>query len=359
MRFPAFAPLSTADACRYDGAPPDGDRKTVHLRCGDDIRDGLAQAGFTGDFVRFAYPFVHGPAFPAEDRDVAIDISARFLASVGFEASEASAREEAAAAFDALDRARGYARICLWFEHDAYDILCLAFLLARFSNAPPAGEVRLICCDGHPSVERFIGVGQLAPDALRGLWADSRPVGEAEFAFGARLWRAFQDADPVPLWRMVSNGTPEIPAVAGAVLRQLRELPDAGSGLSLTEALTLRILRDRGDMPAGRLFRDYTFDYEPLPFMGDLGFRNCVLLPLSGGTVPAIGLSSAGDGNDDDWWRTTTVSLTPTGAALLDGEADWLSLAQVDRWIGGVHVVSGAPGWRWNPDAETPVRARA
>ena len=65
--------------------------------------------------------------------------------------------------------------ICLWFEHDLYDQSALVELLARLdaSGAAPSllPRMRLVTLDGHPSVERFVGLGQLRPDALPDLYA--------------------------------------------------------------------------------------------------------------------------------------------------------------------------------------------
>ncbi|MDH5446578.1 MAG: hypothetical protein OEY52_13580, partial [Gammaproteobacteria bacterium] len=39
----------------------DADKRTLHIRCGNDIEHALAVAGFTGDFLNVPDPYVHGP----------------------------------------------------------------------------------------------------------------------------------------------------------------------------------------------------------------------------------------------------------------------------------------------------------
>ena len=39
----------------------DGDKKTLHIRCGSDIKQKLSHAGFQGDFLHFLDVYVHGP----------------------------------------------------------------------------------------------------------------------------------------------------------------------------------------------------------------------------------------------------------------------------------------------------------
>lgn len=336
-----------------DGLPavPDTGKKTLHLRCGDDIRGGLAEAGFEGEFGTFAYPFVHGPAPAGDDRAAFIGTGTAFLVDTGFAASEVETQRRLIEEFLLLDASLGMDRVCLWFEHDAYDVLCLLFLLDWYAKNGVPKELTFVCCDGHPSVEGFHGLGQLSPPALRDVWRRFAPVTPDILALGRECWSAYTASDPTRLWNIIERGTPQIPQIAPALRRQVRELPDRVTGLSLTEDLTLRVLQEHGDLPAGHLFRHYMLDYEPLVFMGDLGFRQCVLLPLARGPAAAINLQTS-DG--ENWWRTTNVSLTGTGRALLQGDADWLDLAAVDRWVGGVHVASGNRGWRYCRDREQP-----
>lgn len=335
------------------GSAPDGDSHTLHLRCGDDIKFGLAEAGFVGDFGTFAYPFVHGPAVSADDAATFVETGSGFLVTSGFETDLAATRERLSQEIDLLRAAAGYERVCLWFEHDAYDVLCLVFLLDWFARHPAPPELVFLCCDDHPSVEDFRGIGQLSPAALRDVWQKFSPVSPKVSSFGTRCWNAFRATDPATLAAIAAARTEEIPPAAAALDRQLRELPDMACGLSLAEQLALGILRDEGVITAGALFRTYTLEREPLVFMGDLGFRKCVIEQMASGDAPAIGLITGDDG--ENWWRSTRVELAPVGEALLAGEANWLELGSVDRWVGGVRIKSGAPGWRWSAEAGTPV----
>lgn len=327
---------------------PDAGKKTLHLRCGDDIRAGLVEAGFEGEFGTFAYPFVHGPAPAGDDRAAFIETGTRFLVETGFAGSEVETQRRLIDEFSLLDASLGMDRVSLWFEHDAYDVLCLLFLLDWYAKNGVPKELRFVCCDEHPSVEGFRGLGQLSPAALRDLWKHFAPVTPDILALGRECWAAFTASDPTALWNIVERGTPQIPQIAPALRRQVRELPDRVTGLSLTENLTLRVLHDHGDLLAGHVFRHYMLDYEPLVFMGDLGFGQCVLLPLASGPAAAISLQTGNStGNSEDWWQSTTVSLTETGRALLQGDTDWLDTGRVDRWVGGVHVTGGGHDWRY------------
>jgi hypothetical protein len=51
--------------------------------------------------------------------------------------------------------------------------------------------------------------------------------------------------------------------------------------------------------------------------------------------------------------RATGVRLTDTGARVLAGEADQITLNGIDRWIGGVHLQGHRVPWRWDDGTET------
>src|SRR5262245_3031474 len=55
---------------------PDGDMKTLHVRCGHDIRATLQEAGFVGDFHPHVTPYCQGPVTRGPDRH---ELMARFI----------------------------------------------------------------------------------------------------------------------------------------------------------------------------------------------------------------------------------------------------------------------------------------
>jgi len=51
-----------------------------------------------------------------------------------------------------------------------------------------------------------------------------------------------------------------------------------------------------------------------------------------------------------------TLALTPLGERVVRGQVDWLSLAGIDRWLGGVHLTDAQTGWRWDPTSRRLCR---
>jgi hypothetical protein len=326
----------------------DDDLRTLHIRCGSDIRDKLRTAGSTGDFLEYADPVCEGPVPDAPDL---LAIRARYLAAsfgrfMGFTEAECAARlrqEE-----QRLATAHHYDRVVLWFEHDSFDQLVLARCLSRLAEGPLPACLELICIDQHPEVPRFNGLGQLGPAALAGLWPARKTVTPAQIALGQQIWAALRPPDPTALQAIAETGTPALPIAAGALWRRLRELPGAEDGLSLTQRLVLTLLTE-GPTRIGRIFAAMVGGREPLVFMGDLG----LLL-----TVEAMACASPPvltiEPGETPFQRTT--SITDVGRQVLSGAVDYLSLAPPERWVGGVQIAAGQPIWRFDEATDTTKR---
>ena len=95
--------------------------------------------------------------------------------------------------------AERYQRIVLWFEHDTYDQLILARCLAHFAERPPRRLELISPGTIIRAVSRFIGLGQLPPEALRLLWGDRVPVSDGCLRAGQSVWSMLRSPDPRPL----------------------------------------------------------------------------------------------------------------------------------------------------------------
>ncbi|WP_428490831.1 DUF1835 domain-containing protein [Rhodopila sp.] len=322
----------------------DQDISTLHIRCGSDIRDSLRQAGFAGDFLEYADPVCQGPV---PDQPNLTDIRAKFLADAYGSFSGKTEGQIAADLRDGeirLAAAHRYQRVVLWFEHDSFDQMILARCLSCLALHPLPGCLELICIDRHPSVARFIGLGQLTPEALASLWLARAPVTSTQLHLGTAIWQALRRPDPCDLSAIAANGTPALPFAAAAIWRHLQELPGAEDGLSLTQRLVLQIIAER---PAtiGQIFAELTQCRETLPFLGDAMLLH--LVRQMARTRPAVlGTETGGTPFQD------LVTISETGQNLLAGRGDYLTFAPPERWVGGI----AADGrWRWHDNVGGPV----
>lgn len=322
----------------------DDDKKSLHIRCGSDLMLPMAIAGFTGDYLVFADPYVMGAVPQTETEDEFIRIRAEVISNNFTEHKQAY--QDLSDDYAPLQQAGEYERLMFWFEHDAYDVLAFLKLLHFFSDPQhrPA-DVQFICITDYPGVKRFNGIGQLPAEAMRVLWDDFKTVDEALFEFGRLAWEAYTSPDPKSFYRLAFATDIPLPALIPAMRRQLQELPWSVDGLSLTEHLTLQILADKGSMNAAELFfKWYTLHYEPLVFWGDLMYWK-VLDALALGENPAITFKKPSEKIIE--WQ---VSLTSFGEDLLKRKAHWVQSNGYDRWFGGTHNTSEGKCWYWDDE---------
>jgi Domain of unknown function (DUF1835) len=333
------------------GAPaPDRDASTLHVRCGSDLETTLREGGFSGDFLECSDPLCQGPVVEADDW---LERRAEFLT----QAYGAVTRQGAEQIMAKLERAEvglrtaadRYQRVALWFEHDSFDQFILARCLARFATAPP-GSLELISVNRYPGPVRFIGLGQLPPEALRLLWNRRQKVSGQQLSAGRAVWQRLRDSDPSALASAARAGIPELPYMAQAVRRHCQELPWVGDGLGLTERLILKQLAERPST-VGEVFRDLMLEHEPLPWLGDVMF---LFIVESMKRVSRPVFTSAFD-DATQRWPQERLTITPLGREVLAGQVDWLSLCPPQRWQGGVGIVAGVPCWRWDARAEATV----
>jgi hypothetical protein len=335
---------------------PDGEMKTLHIRCGHDIQNTLKEAGFVGDFYAHVTPYCQGPVTPGPERH---ELMARFIVDAFSELLWDSRRLEYEAVLDGerradevlLKSADDYERIVIWMEHDSYDQLVLLRLLAHYADAKRPSVLELIAVNEFPGGDRFIGVGQLPPEGLRLLWPTRKPVTPAQLALGREAWNALRSPDPRALAAIARSGTPVLPILAPALHRHLRELPSAKNGLSLTEQLVLQFLLEQGTATLNQVFWTLLREREPLPFLGDAGVAR-VIKEMEHAAEPPLFRTIEAPGE-----RTfrNKLTLTDAGRAVLRGTHDWHSLKPMPRWVGGVHVVPDRPGWRWDESKREPV----
>lgn len=338
--------LARARTAIAAGTLVDADTPTLHIRCGSDIRERLRQAGFVGAFLECSDPLCQGPV--PRDGDL-LHTRAGFVTDA-YDMAPDAARAKLAAQYAGLEQAASTAgRIALWFEHDPYDQLLLARVLASLARQRPV-EIVLVEAGRYPGLTRFIGLGQLEPPALRTLWEQRRPIGPDQLRLGTAVWQALREPSPVSLHALSAGGTPELPAMAVALRRHLQELPWTGDGLSLTQRLALLELRD-GPRMAGEIFDKLNIVTEPLPFLGDLMFRAVLRDLLSMADAPVI--ANAADA--DLPWHRYRLALTVAGHAILAGRLDFLALAPPVRWLGGVRLDPTIPCWRWDAARTAPV----
>jgi hypothetical protein len=357
LRMPSWprlkAHIEEMERASVDRSTLDDDLPTLHIRCGSDIKDRLREAGFHGDFVEIGYPFGFGPATadPARDEE-----RAQFMLDHAVKGKSVPLQEILdwiRAGETGLIAAKDVPRVVIWLEHDSFDQLVLLRCLAQFAAGGMPARLDLISVDRFPGKDRFIGLGQLPPEALRLLWSERRALTPADVALGSGAWTALVSPDPRSLAAIMKTGTPALPHLAPALHRHLQELPSTRSGLSLSQSCALQSLTS-GPLLIGRMYEEVMSRLDPLPWLADTYFGSIVeeLEKSAEPIVECVGHSprlAAGH------WANRILRLTEGGRAVLAGKLDWLSLTRSERWVGGVMIRPGERNWRWDAARQEPV----
>ncbi|WP_300634793.1 DUF1835 domain-containing protein [Pseudomonas sp.] len=334
-------------AARHPSFIASDEARTTHWRCGSDIAHSLQVAGFHGPFRMLTDPLCMGPVRDLPDAEYQT-LRGAFI-SHAFGLNETDVARRLADEYAGLESLATAQHSVLWCEADAYDQLFLIRALAGLERLPP--KIELIEVNRIPGVERFIGIGQLAPDVLAWLWPQRRVIDDAAIQLAKQAWKAYCSHSPVAWAELAHGNHPALPFLAPALLRQLQELPGAQDGLSLTERLALNYIAEAGPVPFGRVFAELMAKREPLPFLGDLMFH-ALLRPLIDGEQPLLVETET-----HLEWPRRGLAVTALGLEVLGANAYWPDHSSHTRWIGGTCIEPGRPHWTIGLNAQPVWRS--
>ena len=306
-------------------------RKTLHIRCGSDIRETLKAAGFVGPFLEFSDPLCQGPIKDVPQEEF-VNSRAQFLANA-LKVNQEDILRRLKSEYELLSEIPLFDKAVLWFEHDSYDQIILTYILHRLKASQGLIELSLIAVDSLPGVEPFIGLGQATPSLLQWAWKERKIALQSEhFELADTTWSALSQTNKEPLEKIIASNTPAMPLLAPALSRHLKELPSLQNGLGLTQQLTLEIIKEQGKVAGDIIFRKLTTEKEPLPYLGDSMFWHELEL-LTNTSKPLLTCD-----NDSLPWGSRSFTLTETGQKILNNEVNFLTLFQDIKWIGGIQV---------------------
>ena len=313
-----------------------GMESIVHVCNGDSTADALSLADLPGEIRVWADALDQGPLLPVGDAEH-LQRRAEFWKSRG--AGDAGAR---LAGYDqAFDEAARAEELILWFEHDLFDQLALIRLLSRLARRGLPAQLTIVSIDRHPEVPSFLGFGQLRPEQLAELWPRRTPLSRDAIDEAITAWIAVTAPDPRALPFLVKR-IKAMPFLAGALERQLEELPDPTSGLSRTERQVLAAIA-RGEATAGALVKA-TQAIDPRYPITD------VVLFWTLHTLGRCGfITGAPEGAPSPAaLAAVNVAVTAHGREVLAGAIDRVHDHGIDDWRGGVRLTGKGPVWRWD-----------
>jgi hypothetical protein len=318
----------------------------LHVANGTSTTMTMAAAGIPGAYSIWADPLHDGPVPGGlSDADL-LDVRVRHLGPA--DAPEHDMRQWRAP----LAQHHAYDELVLWFEHDLFDQLNLIQLLTWIREHLPAQTaVSLICIGSFPGRADFKGLGELQPHELASLLDTRQPVTDAQYALADRAWQAFRAPTPEAIDDLCYDETLALPYLAPALTRFLQEYPWTRDGLARSERRLLT-LADGDGIDLWKAF-PRMHDGEGAYYVTDVSLE-AMAQELSESAIPLLAVAPPPDGGR---MLRGTATLTEAGRAVLAGRQDRVATCGLDRWLGGVHLQTGGPIWRWD-DTEQRVLLR-
>jgi hypothetical protein len=295
--------------------------RIVHICNGDSTADTLSLADLPGDIRVWADALDEGPVLPVSD-DEHYRVRGEYWASRGL--GSAADQAKRLADYDrGADEATSAEEVILWFEHDLFDQLALIRLLARFARRGMPTQLTIVSIDRHPEVPSFLGLGELQATQLAELWPRRTPLSRDAIDEAVTSWVAVTANDPRAL-PFLTKRVKALPFLAGALERQLEELPDPTSGLSRTERQVLAaVARGETNLVAAAHAIDPRYPITDL------------ILARTLATLTKCGFIADN-------------AVTPLGRQALAGAIDRVHESGIDDWRGGVRLSGRGPVWRWH-----------
>ncbi|WP_018754360.1 sigma-70 family RNA polymerase sigma factor [Paenibacillus terrigena] len=335
----------------------EGGEGMLHIVNGDYVAEKLRQGVVKGDILVWREVYPHGPVFrnPAESEHRTF--RATYLEqTIGVPHAEFIQSSEVQEKM--LAECHKYKEIVLWFEHDLFDQVMLAYLLDWFARqSMPETTLNLLCIGSYPGIELFRGLGQLSTEQLSTISGTWRTIRTEELELGSAFWQAYTSQDPEKLQQLLNNDTSALPFAHDAFKHHLAQFPSTFNGLGIVEQTTLTMLH-AGMSPSYDLFK-HVGDQLHVLGMGDLQYGH-ILRRMAQGSHPLIELHGAEEilANNGTYMslQNCEVLMTPFGNRVMEGQEDWVTRNGIDEWYGGVHVQGHDPAWRWNIEEQRIVR---
>ncbi|MGB8907949.1 MAG: DUF1835 domain-containing protein [Candidatus Cybelea sp.] len=300
---------------------------TLHITNGDGALYLLKKAGVLGTHVAWRDALNEGPVPAGLSLEQTSAIRTRYLAERGYgnpiKLIHDFSRRDAE-----LRRAEDFDEVVLWFEHDLYDQLQLLQALTSLEELDlDPGRVSVVQCDHY--------LANMTVDEIFPLFPKRRTATPAVFKSARRSWQRFTSDSPADLYAAAGEDAIGLPFLRVALQRLCEEYPWKRDGLSRSQRQALYSVA-QGRARAEELFQRAQAREEAY-FLGERVFAK-MLEELAAGEAALV--------EEEDG----TLVTTALGRRVLAGDADWLEEHSIDRWIGGVHLVSEHVT-RWDDDA--------
>jgi hypothetical protein len=322
----------------------------LHILNGSSTESTLKESSVSGEFFSFRDALIAGPARSGLDETNWRRTRAAHL-SQSYGVDNDTCENDLLQQFETLASFSKHEEVVLWFEHDLFCQLNLLYLLNWFNDVDLGNtKLSLVNIGEFPGREHFRGLGELSAGELATLFPQRQHVSAAELRLARAAWAAFCSPDPTAIEDLLQTDTTALPFLTRAFTAHLRRFPATGNGLGEIENKTLELIASGREMFVD-LFPEFVAA-ESVYGLGDAQLW-LALVGLANAKNPLV-TGQNGNGNSHltkERASTTVFKLTDIGKAVLDGDADFVGLNEIDEWLGGVHLQGSDELWRWDEQA--------
>ena len=300
---------------------------TLHIVSSTTVINVMQQANLYGDFLAWQ-DFLHeGPTPKNFSLQQLSKIRAYFLSEHRY-TSLNKALETFEYRNNILENYKNYKKIILWFEQDLYDQLQLLQILDWLeTHLNKDIEVTLVLTDKYFAEYSF--------QELQEASLQKNIMTKKDFQLGKKIWSAFSDTTPLSWFKLLDKSNSDPLSLKKSIQRLLEEYPNTMNGLSRTEHQALMsIFKEK------RLKEDIFMESqkeEEKPFIADIIFWKIL----------------------DDFIKhkltiqeSNNIYITDLGKDVLNGKKNWITIKNIDHWIGGVQL-SPDNLWCWDIKEKT------
>lgn len=318
-------------------------RNVLNITNGDHAVEIMMQAEIPGVFLPWRDVLHEGPVPGGLSLEKLSEIRARYIIEHNWGKPEDILRHFAERD-NTLKSFERFEKVVLWFEHDLYDQLQLLQILDWFHwNRSRKTTLTIICVNHY--------LGECSPNEMKTFLNYAESITNNHLVLANYAWSAFRSDSPEKWHALLALNTAALPYLAGTVIRLLEEYPSCTNGLSRTAQQALEIILQGERYPANIFARNQ--GSEERKFLGDTSFW-AILHELSASYPPLLKLSN-GQRFISSSCPDQQLTLTAEGKEILSGSMNWLSVAKIDRWIGGVHLTPDN-NWCWDSHTKSMVK---
>jgi hypothetical protein len=326
----------------------------LHIHNGDSTAASARQANIPGEHLAWREALACGPTPGNLSEAKFINVRAKHLA-VTYDVALDECETELQAQHDALTRYSDHDEIVLWFEHDLFCQINLAYLLDWFSRRDLGKTaLSLVSINAFPGVDDFRGLGQLNEKQLASLFPTRRKVTSPQLELGSAAWQAYASPDPKRIASLLFADTSALPFLKAALIKHLERFPSTRNGLGRIGNVCLELIA-HGQRDFKSLFPAFG-RRKPLYGFGDAQIF-VELKGLTNASQPLLAMSkgAAASPMHSRQLLETSFELTDQGRAVMGGAEDFVRLNGIDLWLGGVHLEGEEVKWRWD-EGENKLR---